>query len=223
MIIEIDTNKDNNSGTNETKSTLHEFRSYNILGKSALYKGDLISAYENFKKVHSIIGCAYCKLLNQEEDRALSMILPVKGSSSAINWLISLIKLLKDDLSYPPTYMQIRNFYEQDLNLFFIYTLEDYINKLLMRSQFYEYYNREIYKYNARVLLNYDFTALAEEYIVHSRDIYYNDPETHYILGDIYMRKGQRKEARKEFEISNKVSSEYLPAKEKIRELDNSK
>lgn len=216
-------NKDINSGTNEEKNKIQGFRIYNIAGKNALYACNLSSAYENFEKANSIIGCAYCKLLKTEAESALSMLLPIKNSSTAVNWLISLIKLLKDDMSYPPSYMQIRNFYEQDLNLFFLYKLESYINKILQNIKFFECFNKEIYKYNARVLLNYGYVLLAKEYIKQSIDIYYKDPETHFILGEIYLKTGQRKKAKKEFEISNMVNNEYIPAKQKIRELDDMK
>lgn len=207
------------SGINNSNDNAEEFRIYNIQAKESLEDGDIISSYNLYKKAHSALGCGYCKLLMGEADEALENLILIKDSSSAVNWLIELIKFLNDDESSLPTYMQIRNFYEQDLDMLFKYQQNEYVNKILNGIKFFEYFNREVYKYTARVLMNYNLSALAESYVKKSLEIFYNDPETHYILGEIYLKSNKYNRAKEEFEKADGVISGYLPAKEKLCRL----
>lgn len=209
-----------NSGIDNNCDKVKEFRSYNILARKALWEGDISSAYQLFDKAHSLLGCGYCKLMMGEKDDALNYLLLIKDSSPAVNWLIELIKFLNSDESSSPTYMQIKNFYEQDLNMLFKYNQNEYVNKIIKGNTFFECYNKEIYKYTARVLLNYDLVALAETYIKKSLDIYYNDPETHFILGEIYMKNNKIENAKYEYKKSNEVIGVYLPAQKRLNDLN---
>ncbi len=210
-----------NSGITNNDSDVKKFRSYNIMAKKSLWEGDIISAYNLFQKINSLHGCGYCKLMMGEKEEALNYLILVKDSSSAVNWLIELIKFLNKDESSSPSFMQIRDFYEQDLDMLFKYQRNEYINQILGGNNFFECYNKEIYKYTARVLLNYNLTALAESYIKKSLDIFYNDPETHFILGEIYMKHNQYEKAKEEYNAANNVINGYLPAQEKLKSFEH--
>jgi tetratricopeptide (TPR) repeat protein len=207
------------SGINNNDNDVSEFRIYNIMAKKSLWNGDIISAYNLFEKTKSILGCGYCKFLMGEKEDAIKYLILIKDSSSAANWLIELINFLNNDENSAPTYMQIRNFYEQDLDMLFKYQRNDDINKILKDIKFFGFYNKEVYKYTARVLFNHDLYALAETYINKSLEIFYNDPETHYILGEIYLKFNKFEKAREEFKKADKVIQGYLPAKEKLLTL----
>ena len=152
----------NNSGSTDDNNNSNVVRSYSINAKKALWEGNIVSAYELFNKANSILGCGYCKLMMGEKEEAYSYLTIIKNSSSYVNWLLELIKYLNNDDTCYPTYMQIRNFYEQDLDMFFQYQRNEYINQLLKGNDFWECFNKEIYKYTARVLYNHNLTALAE-------------------------------------------------------------
>lgn len=205
----------------ELKNDFSDFRSFNILAKSALYSGFIKDAYLYFNKAKNIYGCAYCKFLTGNLEEANIMLKLIKNSSPAVNWLIFLIEVINNKITNQPTYFQIRNFYEQDLEMLFHYKQNDFINKIVEKNYYMENFNKEIYKYTARVLLNNKYIDIAEKFLKKSIDICYKDPETHYILGELYISKKNFSKAKKEFDISNNVTGEYLPAKNKLKDLCN--
>lgn len=196
-----------------------EFRSFNILGKIELYNGNLKEAYKYFNKSQFLYGCCYCKFLMEDINEAKILLGLIKDSSSAANWLLCLINLLEDDYSEIPTYFQIRNFYEQDLNMLFQYNKTSFINKIIKQNQYFEYFNREIYKYSARVLLNNNQLELSKQFLHKSLDIFFKDPETHYMLGEIHQKQKNPILAKKEYTLSNEVNGGYLPAVKKLKDL----
>lgn len=196
-----------------------DLRSYNLLAKKALQNGDLKEAYILFHKIHSVHGCAYCKFLNGELDEAKALLMTIKDSSSAVNWLLSLINILKGKFNEYPTYLQIRSFYEQDLDMLLLCKQVDIAEKLINKNSYLSCFNGEVYKYSARVLYNYNKIDEAEKYIKKSLDIFYKDPETHFILGEIYLKKNLPEKAKKSFLTSTEVVNGYLPSLKKIKEL----
>lgn len=196
-------------------------RSFNILGKINLWDGNIEKAHSYFNKGQNILGCAYCHLLKENIEEARILISTVKNSSPAINWLMAIINIIENENGEYPTYFQIRNFYEQDLELLFKYKKNNFIKKIIDSQEYFEYFNREIYKYTGRVLLNNNRDALAEELLNKSLDIFYNDPETHFLLGELYFKRNQLEQAQKFFETSNSVNDGYKPAQNKLKDLLN--
>ncbi len=199
-----------------------DFRSFNMLGKIQLWTGNIKEAYKYFNKAGNIYGCCYCKFINKELDEAKVLSNLIKESSSTAIWLACLINIVQDkEPDIVPSYFQIRNFYEQDLEMLFLYKNNEYISKIIRKNQYFEYFNREIYKYSARVLMNHDITGIAEELLKKSLDIFFRDPETHYMLGEIYMAKGEKQKAKSSFILSNEVNGNYYPAIKKLKDLMN--
>ncbi len=208
----------NNSGQNDEK----EVRSYSISAQKALQEGNIKEAYSIYDKIQSLSGCGYCNFLLGNLDEAEIQLNLIKGYSSFVNWLISLIGIIKEYEDYEfPTYMQIKCFYEQDLDMLLNCKNNDLAQKIINKNQHLEYFNREIYKYSARVLLNHGDTLTSEQLLYKSLDILYKDPETHYLLGEIYLKRFETEKAKKAFINANKVVGEYLPALKKINDLSD--
>ena len=220
-ILELLYIKKDYSEIKERLKNSSDFRSFNILAKIALWNGDLKKAYEYFNKGQSVLGCCYCHLLNNKIPEAKILLNLVRNSSPCINWLIALINILENKEDIYPSYFQIRNFYEQDLELFFKYKKDKYIETIINKQVYLEYFNREIYKYTGRVLLNNNLSYKAEELFLKSIDIYYNDPETHFLLGELYLKIKDKEKAIKEFKLSSEVNGTYLPAINRIKDLLN--
>ncbi len=202
------------SGTKEFSDS--DIRSFSMLGKINLWNGNLKEAYDYFNKIQSIFGCAYCKFLNCETGEAKILLNLVKDSSSAVNWLLFLISIIEDNISENPTYFQIRNFYEQDLEMIFRYKKIEYAQKIIVSNPYLENFNKEIYKYSARVLYNNNYLTEAEKLLKKSLDIFFNDPETHFMLGEIYLKNKEILKAKSEYKKAVEVTGEYFPAKNKL-------
>lgn len=211
----------NYSEIKEQLKNSSDFRSFNILGKLSLWNKDLNSAYFYFNKAQSILGCCYCHLLNDKISEAKILLNLVRNSSPCTNWLIALINIIEEKEEIYPSYFQIRNFYEQDLELFFLYEKDKYIETIINNQEYFEYFNREIYKYTGRVLFNNNYLDKAEELLLKSLDIYYNDPETHFLLGELYLKTKNKESAIKEFKLASEVNGNYLPAVNMLKDLLN--
>ncbi|MCD7740548.1 MAG: hypothetical protein LUH11_04285 [Candidatus Gastranaerophilales bacterium] len=211
----------NYSGIKELTANNLDDRSFNMLGKINLWNGNLVEAYKYFKQSQYIFGCAYCKLMEEEIEEAKIILKDIKNQSSAVNWLLCLVNIIENNDYDNPTYFQIRNFYEQDLNMFFLYKRKKYIEKVIGANSYFEHFNREVYKYSARVLFNNNYLELAEKLLKKSLNIFYKDAETHFMLGEIYYKKKEIEKAKIEYIQSNKVNGNYGPAINRLSKLNN--
>ena len=192
-----------------------------MLGKIALYEIHPEEAFENFNKAGNVYGCAYCKFLTGELDEARILTTLIKDTTPAADWLLCLINLLNEDYNRYPTYFQIRNFYEQDLEMLFLYNQYSIINKIIRLNGYLETFNREIYKYSARVLGNNGHYKEAKTLLKQSLKIWFKDPETHFMIGEIYEKENNKDEAIKSYQKAIEVNTEYLPASIKLKDLRN--
>ncbi len=198
--------------------TSTESWSFNMLGKILLYEKSIDNAFESFEKANNIAGCAYCEFLSGNIENAKILLNLVQNASPYINWLIFLTNLVEGNYTNT-TYFQVRNFYEQDLELLFFYEQNDKIEKIIQNTEYIANFNREVYKYCARVLLNNGYNKQSEIMLRDSLSICYNDPETHYLMGEVNLAKGNRQEALYQYETAIKVNSGYYPAEQKIKDI----
>lgn len=190
--------------------------SFNILAKIALQEKEITSAQKYFMLANNVYGCAYCEFLQGNIKQAKAILLTEKEPSTISEWLNYLCSVMQNDFSCYPTYFQIRNFYEQDLEMLFQYNQKEMINKILQLSSVLEKYNGEIHKFNGRVLKNNGYKDIAKECLLKSNDIYYKDPETHYLLGELYEEIGDIQHAKEEYQKAIDVNNGYYPAHKKL-------
>ncbi len=191
----------------------------NTFAKKALNNLNPDEAFEYFNKAGNILGCGYCKFLSGEIEESKVLLTLIQRKYSYTNWLLSLIGILTDNFEYNPTYFQIRNFYEQDLEMLFLYKQYNMIEKILSKNNYFENFNKEIYKYSARVLNNNNFSQQAQIFIEKSLNIWYKDPESHFILGEIYLKSNEKEKAKMAFINALGVEKEYFPAKIKLNHI----
>jgi len=187
----------------------------NMLAKIALYEKDADKAFDYFDKSNNIAGCAYCEFIKGNLQEAKILLNLVNNSSSFVKWLIFIVDLLENRYSRT-TYFQVRNFYEQDLEMLIFYKRCDEAERIIQNCEYISGFNREVYKYCARVLLN---NKEAEVMLKNSLNLCYNDPETHYMLGEVNIVKNNMHEAIRQFETSSKVNGGYYPAEQKLCSL----
>ena len=192
-----------------------------MLGKIALYEKEPELAYDYFNKAGNICACSYVRFLQGNIKEARILLLLIKETSPVTKWLMFLINFLYDNNFQEPTYFQIRNFYEQDLEMMFLYEQSKIINELLKRNNFLSNYNREIYKYSARVLHNNKYTEQAKILLKKSLEVCYKDPETHFLMGEIYEKTREIDNAKLAYQKALDACPDYMPAKLKINNLSN--
>ena len=204
----------------ELLESSNNIRKFFIIGEILLNSGNIEKAQENFEIAQCMWAVGYCKFLNAKLGEAKVILNEYAFSSSFSDWILKLINVINDNYSNPPTYFQIRNFYEQDLEMLYLYKRYSFINKIISKSKYFGNFNMEIYKYNGRFLYNHNYNEDAVKFLKKSLDIYYKDPETHFILGGIYEKSKDKESAIKSYKKSIEVNGEYYPALKRIKELE---
>ena len=152
----------------------------------------------------------YLLILNDDLDAAIRVFSDL--DSPRAKWALVLISILKGFLDKYPTYFQIRNFYEIDLDFLLKNEKIGYVEQLLGALEIFSSINQEVYKYAARVMYENKLYSAALKYINKSYKIYYNDAELHFMLAKYYLRVNDFEHA--DFYINECLNliPEYYPA-----------
>ena len=122
------------------------------------------------------------------------------------------VDILSGYIEQYPTYFEIRNFMEIDLDFLIKNEKIDYVEQFLGSLDFLSGINREVYKYAARVMFENKMYNSAIEYMEKSKIVFYNDPELHFMLARYYMGKNEFKTADYHLDECLKTVKDYYPA-----------
>ena len=130
-----------------------------------------------------------------------------------------MISILKSYLTRYPTYFEIRNFFEIDLDFLIKNEKYHYAELLLGSVELIKDYNSEIYKYCARAMYNNAFYNAALEYMEKSKKFFYNDPELHFMFAKYYYKFNNYENAKYYAEECLKILPDYFPAAQLLKAL----
>lgn len=134
-------------------------------------------------------------------------------------WAKSLIGILNGYIERQPTYFEIRNFLEIDLDFLIKNDKIDYAEMLLGAISFLASINQEAFKYVARVMLENKFYKAAFEYLNKSKDVFYNDPELHFLFAKYYIIHKEYEEADFYLDECLNILPDYFPAHKLQKEI----
>ncbi len=140
-----------------------------------------------------------------------------KNDSIRADWAIKLIPFMQGYVEILPTYFQIRNFLEIDINLLLMAKQKDFVAYILGGADLLYSVNCETYKFISRVLMNNSLFESAKVYLDKAKDATYNDPELHFMYCQYYIHNKEFKKALLSIEKCLEILPEYYPAK-KIKE-----
>lgn len=162
---------------------------------------------------------AYLALLN--EDLATAKTVFSKIDNPRGIWGTILVSILEGYMEIFPTFFQIRNFLEIDLDLLLKNEKINYVEQLLGALDIFAEINQESYKFVARVMLENNLLSAAFNYMQKSKDIYYNDAELHFMLMRYYLKVHDFEKAYFHINECLQLIPDYYPAltmKQKIEE-----
>lgn len=170
-----------------------------------------------FEKIGAFVEMAYCDLVQGKLDKAYKVFDRLEEENTRAKWGKFLIQIIKNDLTAEPQYFEIRNFLEIDINILMTYKKFNYIEKILNYSKFMARCNPETLKYIGRVLWANNFIQEAVMFLENGKNLLYNDPELHYLLGYIYhFEYNDDKLALKSLQTSVDILPGYFPAEHLI-------
>lgn len=164
----------------------------------------------NFKS--RSIEHAYLAILNDDLKTAGAVFESIE--SPRAHWGKTLTDILNGYLERYPTYFEIRNFYEIDLDFLIKNEKFSYVEQLLGALELLSTINQESYKYAARVMYENKLYKAALKYMEKSQQIFYKDPELHFMYAKYYYNDRDYINADFHIEECLKIIPEYFPAKE---------
>lgn len=176
----------------------------------SLEKGDL-SCMDFFKDNNYPLEYAYSLVLKGELETAQRILLDM--DSVRADWLLKLIDIFSGIYNIYPSYFQIRNFLEIDIDMFFKAKCIEYVNALLRMVNVFQDINSESYKCVARVLLKNGYMNESKIFLDKGADDNYNDVELQYLFVEYYLALQDYDNARKRIDICMGINPEYYPAK----------
>lgn len=180
--------------------------------KNKFLSGQLGGCESFFKKHGYSLEYGYCLIIDGDFDGAESVFEKIYEENPRARWGIVLIQMLKGYVNHNPTYFEIRNFLEIDLDIFIKYYKGEYIEKIMRYSELLSYFNLESCKYMGRVFWANNLMPAAMYFLRKAKDVFYNDPELHYLLAYIAYNTDNRTECQKALNICLNIASEYAPA-----------
>jgi hypothetical protein len=181
--------------------------------KKDFFAGRIKGCKAYFLENNYYVEAAYCKIILDKLDDAQELFLKEKDKNSRANWGLFLLQLLKGDIKSYPTYFELRNFLEIDLNMLILYCKGDYVEKIIRYADYMAYYNPECYKFIGRAFWANNLISAAMFYLRRAKDKFYQDPELHYLLGYIYFTIDKDMEkCRKALDTCLELLPEYAPA-----------
>ncbi len=183
----------------------------NLSAALSLLAGDYISALSDKNISNQPLVYSYALFLSGQFEPALEML--EQNDSIRANWLKELINLMVQGKMESPTYFEIRNFLELDIDLFIASKKVNYLEKLLAYSGILTEINKETYKLIGRVLFNNGLYSLSKYYLDLYKNRVYYDPELHFIYAKYYMEYKDYKNALTAINLCLNALPEYYPAK----------
>lgn len=165
-----------------------------------------------FEKNNYILELAYCKLLTEKPNEARELFKQILTREQRAHWGSLISALVQKELTPYPTYFEIRNYLEIDLNLLINYHKGDYVEEILNYADIFASINPETHKYIGRVLYNNKLNSWAKFFLERGKTILYQDPELHVITAELYLEEGNLEKAQKATNTCLSMLPNYFPA-----------
>lgn len=155
---------------------------------------------------------AYYELLSDNINKAKILFDAIKDYDIRAHWASFMISMINSDIREYPSYFEIRNFLEIDLNILLHYFKGDYVQSIIGYSDFLFTINPEVHKFIGRVFYNNDYPEQCMFFLDKAKNYFYHDPELHYLLAYIYYKNGNYKRAEKALNECVYILPGYFPA-----------
>lgn len=179
--------------------------------KDRFLSGDF-SVESFFQQNDFMLEYGYCKLLSGDSNSAKSAFKTISKQDFRANWGEKLIQFIQGYVTTVPSYFQIRNFLEIDLNLLLNAGQPDFVESIINGADLFYSINPESYKFISRVMFFNDFTDVALYYLNKAKDKFYYDPEMHFMMANCYLKKGEKSLAKESINNCLSILPEYFPA-----------
>ena len=162
---------------------------------------------------------AYCEIILDNLKNAYDIFKSLEDTDLRAHWGLVMIEFINGCVARYPTYFELRNFLEIDLNILINYCKGDYVEKIVRYADFMFTINPEVYKFIGRVFLTNGLKPQALFFLNKARDNFYQDPELHYIFAQIFREENNIQQCEKALLACLDILPGYAPAKVLLEEI----
>lgn len=186
--------------------------------KNRFLSGDF-SVKDFFEQNGFVLEYGYCKLMLGDDQGAKDEFSKIAEQDFRADWGQKTIQFIRGNVLNIPSYFQIRNFLEIDLNLLIKAGQAQFVENIINGADLFYSINPESYKFISRVMLYNDFADIALYYLQKAKEKFYYDPEMHLMLANCYLRQENTSLARESIKNCLDILPEYFPAKRLLAKL----
>ena len=190
------------------------------LAKEKLINLDLKICEDYFRKNKLYLELGYCELLKGNLENSKKLFANISNYNPRAHWALRMIQFIEGYVTFLPTYFEIRNFLELDIDLLLKANKIEWVENIINGDDLFYSVNSESYKFIARVLMYNDYPEIAKIYLDKGINNSYGDPELHIILADYWLYKKDHEKAIKTLKNCARILPDYYPAKKKLIELN---
>ncbi len=188
--------------------------------KQDFLSGRIKGCREFFESNNYPAEAGYCYMILDNFKKAKTQFEIAQKDNIRGHWGLMLLQMMDDKISMAPSYFEVRNFLEIDLDIFMTYFKGDIIQQIIKYSDFMAFYNIECYKFIGRAFWAHNYMPAAMFFLDKAKNNLYKDPELHYLLAYIHYTNKDIKNCIKEIDTCLEILPQYAPAKmlkEKIK------
>ncbi len=173
-----------------------------------------------FVKNGYVLENAYYELLSDNIQKAESLFSAIKDADIRAHWAFFMISMINSDIREYPSYFELRNFLEIDLNILLHYYKGEYVQNIINYADFLFTINPEVHKFIGRVLYNNNYPEQSMYFLEKAKNYFFHDPELHYLLAYIYCNNGDFIKAQKALNDCIYVLPDYFPAVDLLKKIN---
>src|SRR5574344_2480150 len=128
-----------------------------------------------FEKNKDFLELGYFYFLNDNLKKAKECFDKILKTDIRAHWAKFLIELIENNISYYPSYFELRNFLEIDLDILIKHFKGEYVEKIVNYSDFMSSINSEVKKFIGRVFFINGMEKFAKIYFERAKNSFYND------------------------------------------------
>lgn len=141
--------------------------------------------------------------------------------SPIICWGKTLLGIIEETYDYTPGYLEVKNYFECDINLLIIAKQYKFIDTIINNISFLANANCEAYKYLGRVLFAHRYYQLSYKFLMEGLEVCPDDPEADFLLALLHLTVEEIDNAKLHLERVLKVEPEYYPALKYLNKIKN--
>jgi len=189
--------------------------------KNKFLAGNFADAEAFFDQNDFVLEYGYCKLLSGDAAWAKGIFSTISKRDLRADWAQRLIQFVEGHVLINPSFFQIRNFLEIDLNLLIQAKRPEFVENIINGADIFYSVNPESYKFIARVMMFNDFLSIAVHYLLKAKDKFFYDPEMHFMLAQCYMKTGELILAKEAIKNCLYILPNYIPAQTLRAKIDS--